>query len=149
LSNRLAREGNPMAEPKTRPTGQSVKKFLDGIRDKTRREDCYTVLRLMKRATKAEPKMWGPSIVGFGEYRLKYASGRELDWPLTGFSPRKQALTLYLLCGAEGVPALLRKLGKHKSSKCCLYIQRLADVDLKVLTELINQSVRDARRAYC
>jgi hypothetical protein len=138
-----------MAEPKTRPTGQSVKKFLDGIRDKTRREDCYTVLRLMKRATKAEPRMWGPSIVGFGEYRLQYASGRELDWPLTGFSPRKQALTLYLLDCEGRHSALLRKLGKHKTSKACLYIQRLADVDSKVLAELINQSVRDARRTHC
>ena len=137
-----------MAELKTKPTGRSVKKFLDGIRDKARREDCYTILRLMKRATRAEPKMWGPSIVGFGTYHYKYASGREGDWPVAGFSPRKQSLTLYLISCEGRHSALLRKLGKHKTSKACLYIQRLAEVDLRVLAELINQSVRDFARTH-
>ncbi|MEW6743484.1 MAG: DUF1801 domain-containing protein [Planctomycetota bacterium] len=134
-----------MAEMKTKPTGASVEAFLDRLTDEARREDCYALLKIMQQATKARPKMWGPSIVGFGDYHYKYASGREGDWFLVGFSPRKQDLTLYVMAGAERYPELLEKLGKHKTGKSCLYIKRLADIDLKVLSELIRRSLKDMK----
>lgn len=136
------------AQLKTKPTGNSVAAFLNAIPDEARREDCETVLKLMKRATKAEPKMWGPGIVGFGSYHYKYDSGREGDFLVTGFSPRKQNLTLYLMGGFERHDALMRKLGKFKTAKSCLYIKRLADVDVKVLRELIEESTRHVARTY-
>ena len=129
-----------MAELKTQVTKASVDKFLQGIRDEKKREDCYQILKIMKRATRAEPKMWGPSIIGFGDYHYKYASGRENDWFMTGFSPRVQNLTLYMMGGFD--PQLLKKLGKHKTGKGCLYIKRLDDVDDGALRELIDRSVR-------
>ena len=128
-----------MAELKTQVTKASVNKFLEGIRDEKKREDCYQILKIMKRATKAEPKMWGLSIIGFGDYHYKYASGRENDWFITGFSPRVQNLTLYMTGGFDG--EVLRKLGKYKTGKGCLYINKLEDVDKKVLSELITKSV--------
>jgi hypothetical protein len=131
-----------MAELKTKPTKASVEAFLKRIADDGRREDCVTLVKIMKQATRAEPKMWGPGIVGFGIYRYKYASGREGEWFLTGFAPRKRDLTLYIMTGFEHYEALLAKLGKHKSSKSCLYIKRLADVDLRILKELVTASVR-------
>jgi uncharacterized protein YdhG (YjbR/CyaY superfamily) len=130
-----------MAELKTKPTEQSVAAFLDSIADEKLRADCQAIVKLMQKATKAKPKMWGDSIVGFGHYHYKYESGRENDWFIVGFSPRKQNLTLYLMAGFARFPELLQKLGKYKTSKSCLYIKRLEDVDLQVLKEMIEQSV--------
>ena len=131
-----------MAELKTQPTSRSVESFLKTITDKCRRADCFAVLKLMKGITKAQPRMWGPSIVGFGSYHYKYESGREGEWFQAGFSPRKDSLTLYIMSGFARHDALMKKLGKHKTGKSCLYIKRLADVDMKVLTELIEESIR-------
>jgi hypothetical protein len=129
-----------MAELKTQVTKASVDKFLQGIRDEKKREDCYQILKIMKRATKAEPKMWGPSIIGFGDYHYKYASGRENDWFIAGFSPRVQNLTLYMMGGLDS--ELLKKLGKYKTGKGCLYINKIEDIDKKILSELITKSVQ-------
>jgi len=131
-----------MAELKTKQNDQSVEKFLNGIADKKTREECFTILELMKQITKMEPKMWGDSIVGFGAYHYKYESGREGDWFLTGFSPRKQNLTLYFMSGLGYFSEILKKLGKHKTGKGCLYINKLEDVDLPTLKKLIQQSVK-------
>jgi hypothetical protein len=129
-----------MSEPKTRETKASVAAFLGKIADTERRRDCKEVAAMMRRATGAAPKMWGTAIVGFGSRRLRYASGRELDWPAIAFSPRKGDLTLYL--GAmEKRADLLARLGKHKSSKACLSIKRLADVDRKVLEALLAKAL--------
>jgi hypothetical protein len=129
-----------MAELKTKPTGKRVADFLKGV-DEARRKDCNKIVAMMKRATKSQPRMWGPSIVGFGDYHYKYASGREADWFLTGFSPRKQDLTLYISSGFDRHAELTQRLGKFKTGKSCLYIKRLADVDLDVLEQLIQRSV--------
>jgi len=131
-----------MAELKTKQNEQSVEKFLKGIAGKQAREDCFTILEIMKQITKAEPKMWGSSIVGFGTYHYKYESGREGDWFLTGFSPRKQNLTLYIMPGFAQYDELMKKLGKHKTGKSCLYIKSLADVDLPTLKKLVQESVK-------
>jgi hypothetical protein len=130
-----------MAQLKTQKTNASVPAFLKSIADDDRRKDCQTLVRIMKRAVGAEPKMWGSSIVGFGHYHYKYASGRENDWFLAGFSPRKQDLTLYIMAGFDRYDALMAKLGKHKTGKSCLYLKRLADVDVAVLEDLIAASV--------
>jgi hypothetical protein len=130
-----------MAELKTQPNDQSVEAFLNGVTDEKQRQDSFAVLELMKKLTGAEPKMWGTSIVGFGSYHYKYASGREGDWFLTGFSPRKQSLTLYIMAGFSRHDTLMSKLGKFKTGKSCLYIKRLEDVDRDVLKELIKESV--------
>ncbi len=134
-----------MAELKTKKTGASVEAFLDGVADPRRREDARVVLELMKRITGEEPKMWGPSIVGFGSYTYTYASGQTGDWPIAGFSPRKQALSLYLMPGFEKDADLMKRLGKHKTGKSCLYLNRLADVDASVLEELVRRSVERMR----
>jgi len=131
-----------MAEMKTTPTKASVAAFLDAIPDESRRRDCRTVVKIMKKATNAQPRMWGPAIVGFGHYHYKYDSGREGDWFQAGFSPRKKELTLYIMSGFPRHAALMAKLGKYKTGKSCLYIQQLADIDLGVLEELIQQSVK-------
>ena len=131
-----------MAELKTRPTNASVSDFLDGVEDDERRKDCKAVVKIMQKATGAKPKMWGPSIVGFGSQRFKYASGRELDWPLAAFSPRKKDLTVYLMPGFERYHDLMKSLGKHSTGKSCLYIKRLSDIDLKVLQTLVEDSVK-------
>ena len=132
-----------MAELKTKVTKVNVDKFLQGLRDERKREDCYEILKIMKKATKSEPKMWGTSIIGFGDYHYVYESGREGDWFITGFSPRVQNLTLYMLGGFDR--DLLKKLGKYKLGKSCLYINKLEDVDLKVLNELIARSVQKSK----
>ncbi|MCI0434468.1 MAG: DUF1801 domain-containing protein [Gemmatimonadetes bacterium] len=132
-----------MAELKTKPSKASVTVFLDAIPDEDRRRDCKAIARIMKKATGASPVMWGDSIVGFGSYRYKYESGRQGEWFLTGFSPRKQNLTLYIMAGFDGYPALMKKLGKHTTGRACLYIKRLDDTD--VLTELIERSVAHMR----
>ena len=129
-----------MAELKTKKTEQSVEEFLNAIADEQTRQDCFNIVKLMQKATKAKPKMWGPSIVGFGDYHYKYESGRENDWFLVGFSPRKQNVALYGL-GITRQPELVQKLGKYKTGKSCLYIKRLADVDQKVLKDLIELSI--------
>ena len=126
-----------MAENKTKPTEVSVAQFIDAIEDEARCVDAKALVRLMKKATGAKPKMWGPSIIGFDSYHYKYESGREGDAPLVGFSPRKPATVLYSLLGSGDSDALLARLGKHTTGKGCLYIKRLADVDLKVLQELV------------
>jgi hypothetical protein len=131
-----------MAELKTKPTTESVSTFLNKVADKTRREDCFAVLEMMRDVTKEEPTMWGSSIVGFGRYRYKYESGREGEWPITGFSPRKGDLTLYIVPGFEIAPDLMKRLGKYKTGKSCLYIRKLADVDRKVLKQLTEKSVK-------
>ena len=134
-----------MAEPKTKKTDASVEAFLDAVADPGRREDARAVLALMKRITGEEPKMWGPSIVGFGSWTYTYASGRTGDWPIAGFSPRKHALTLYVMPGFEKDADLMERLGKHKTGKSCLYLNRLADVDAGVLEELVRRSVERMR----
>jgi len=131
-----------MAELKTKPTRESVSKFIRAIPDNRLRKDCQLLTRLMSEATGARPKMWGPSIVGFGCYHYKYASGREGDWFLTGFSPRKANLTLYIMSGFDEVEDLLAKLGKHKTGKSCLHVRSLEDLDLAVLKRLIRASLR-------
>lgn len=128
-------------ENKTQATAASVDAFLDAIADPQRRDDCRRVRAMMEAAAGAPAVMWGPSIVGFGRYRYQYASGREGEWPVIGFSPRKNDLTLYLMPGFEQQTALVAKLGKHKTGKSCLYLKRLADVDLAVLEELVTRSV--------
>ncbi len=134
-----------MAELKTRPTDKSVKQFIEAITDKTRQRDCRKILQIMKKATRTNPRMWGKSLVGFGSYHYKYDSGREGDWFETGFSPRKQDLTLYIMSGFMRYGSLLKKLGKHKTGKSCLYIKRLDDIDFDVLTNLIRESVIHVR----
>ncbi|HUF67275.1 MAG TPA: DUF1801 domain-containing protein [Longimicrobiales bacterium] len=137
-----------MAELKTKRTEESVDAFLDAIDDETRRKDCKTVLKIMKKATKAKPKMWGPSIVGFGDYHYKYESGREGDWFLAGFSPRKRDLTLYIVAGFDRYEALMARLGKHTTGKSCLYIKRLSDIDTTVLEELVTASVQHMKQRH-
>jgi hypothetical protein len=131
-----------MAELKTKETTESVSAFIDKIADQTRREDCLAVIDIMRAVTKEEPRMWGSSIVGFGRYHYKYESGREGDWMITGFSPRKGDLTLYLMGGFDKVPDLMQRLGKYKTGKGCLYIKKLADVDVDVLRKLVTKSVK-------
>ena len=130
-----------MTQLKTRQNEQSVQAFLAALPDGQRRQDCETVLAMMRQATGTEPKMWGDVIVGFGSLHYKYATGREGDWFRLGFSPRKQNLTLYLPTGFEAHADLLARLGKHKTAVSCLYIKRLADVDLSVLNELLVRAV--------
>lgn len=132
-----------MAELKTKVTKASVDQFLQGIRDEKKRADCYEILKIMKKATKVEPKMWGTSIIGFGDHHYVYESGREGDWFITGFSPRVQNITLYMMGGFDA--DVLKKLGKYKTGKGCLYINKLEDVDQKVLSELIKKSVKQSK----
>jgi len=131
-----------MAELKTKQTDQSVQKFLNDIPDPVKRKDSKTVAAMMSEISGYKPKMWGPSIVGFGSYHYKYASGQEGDWPLICFSPRKQNLTLYVLSGSDDENELLRKLGKHTTGKSCLYIKQLSDVDLPTLKTLMQKCVK-------
>jgi hypothetical protein len=130
-----------MAELKTKQNDQSVEAFLNSVTDEKKRQDSLTILNLMEEVTGAEPKMWGASIVGFGNYHYTYASGREGDWFLAGFSPRKQNLTLYIMAGFEQYDSLMNKLGKYKTGKSCLYIKKIEDIDLETLRELVRQSV--------
>jgi hypothetical protein len=131
-----------MAELKTKLNDASVDEFLDSVEDEEKRDDCRRVLEIMKQATGEEPNMWGSSIVGFGTYHYKYASGREGDWMKTGFSPRKQNLTLYIMDGFEKYDEMMAKLGKHKTGKSCLYVRRLSDIDIRVLENLVKASVK-------
>ena len=134
------------AELKTKKNEASVEDFLNEIADENARADCKKVAEMMEKATGAKPRMWGASIVGFGTYNYKYASGREGEWMEVAFSPRKANLTLYIMSGFKEYDELLAKLGKHKTGKSCLYIKRLSDVDEKVLMELIESSIENVRK---
>jgi hypothetical protein len=131
-----------MAELKTKPNNQNVDEFLNQVVDEKKRQDSYEILRHMKEATNLEPKMWGDSMIGFGSYHYKYKSGHDGDTFLTGFSPRKQNMTIYIMSGFELYDELLNKLGKYTTGKSCLYIKRLEDVDPGILKELVRQSVQ-------
>lgn len=135
-----------MAELKTKPTDASVEKFLNKIPDEVRREDCFAVARMMEEITGSKPKMWGDSIVGFGEYHYKYASGHEGDWPITAFSSRKSDLTLYIMPGFQQYQDLMAQLGKHRTGRSCLYIKRLSDVHVPTLKKLIRESVKSMKK---
>lgn len=137
-----------MYELKTKQNGQNVEEFLNSVSNRKRREDSFTILEMMKQVTKLEPKMWGPSIVGFGTYHYKYASGHEGDMCMIGFSPRKQSLTLYILSNFENYKALMKQLGKYKTGKSCLYINKLEDVDLPTLKKLIQEGFKYMTKKY-
>ena len=136
-----------MAEPKTQKNDASVEDFLNGVLDERKRVASFAVMQLMREVTGEEPAMWGTSIVGFGSYRYKYASGREGEWPLAAFSPRKQNLTLYIMAGFKNYDTLLSDLGKYKRGKACLYINKLEDIDIPTLRELIKQSAAHVAEA--
>ncbi len=137
-----------MAEPKTKVNDASVTDFLDGVADERRRADAVEVLELMTDATGCEPRMWGTSIVGFDTYEMTYANGKKGEWMRIGFSPRKSNLVLYIMPGFDKYEELLRRLGKHKTGKSCLYLTRLANVDLAVLRELVDASLAHMRERY-
>ena len=142
------KQGASKTVNKTAPTGASPAEFIRAVADPGKRQDCQTIARMMRQAVGKPAKMWGSSIVGYGQYRYKYASGREGDWMLTGFSPRAQNLTVYIMPGFADYADLLGKLGKFKTGKSCLYIKSLDDVDQDVLKQLIEQSVQDMKRKY-
>jgi hypothetical protein len=131
-----------MVELKTTPNDRKVEAFLNTVEDEKKRQDSFTILNLMQEATGEKPVMWGDSIIGFGNYHYKYKRGREGDWFVTGFSPRKQNLTLYIMPGFGHYDALLSKLGKYKTGKACLYIKKIEDVDLDALSQLVTASVK-------
>jgi len=135
-----------MAGNKTKPTGASVDAFIDAAENERRRRDARTVLELMREVTGEEPVMWGDSIVGFGQYHYEYNSGREGDWFLAGFAPRKSNLVVYIMSGFPRHAELMQKLGKHRTGSSCLYINKLDDVDLDVLRELVRRSVEHMRK---
>ena len=137
-----------MSELKTKRNDGDARGYLESVANKRRREDSLVMLELMREITGEPPEMWGSSIVGFGSYHYKYASGREGDWPVIGFAPRKQSLTLYIMPGFDRYGDLMAKLGKYKTGKSCLYINKLDDVNLEVLKALIAESVEYMRRAY-
>ena len=137
-----------MAELKTKPNNQSVTKFIEAVDDETKRVDSKALLKLMRKVTGKRPKMWGDSIVGYGSYHYIYPTGNKGDWPIVGFSPRKQALTVYIMTGFKPFAALMKKLGKHKTGKSCLYIRRLSDIDMDVLEEVITLSVARMNEKY-
>lgn len=137
-----------MSELKTQKNDASVEDFLEGVENEQKRDDSKRIVELMHDVTGEDPAMWGESIVGFGEYTYRYASGREGEWMLVGFSPRKQNLTVYIMSGFKEYEDLLRRLGKHKTGKSCLYINKLDDVDIEVLEELVAKSVEHMRRTH-
>ncbi len=137
-----------MASNKTQPTRLKVSEFINGIEDKRKRADCRELMKLMREITGNRATMWGPSIVGFGKYHYKYASGREGDFFLTGFAPRKQALSIYIISGFKAHAGLMKKLGKFKTGKSCLYVKTLDDIDRAVLKELVTESVAYMRETY-
>ena len=137
-----------MAELKTKKNSASIESFLNTVDDVAKKEDSYKLHNIMQEITGDEGSMWGPSIVGYGSYHYKYASGQEGDWMATGFSPRKNALTVYIMSGFDRYDELMKKLGKFKTGKSCLYIKKLEDVDLDVLKELILESFNFIREKY-
>ena len=136
------------SENKTQPTLVNVESFLDDLEDEKKRADAYTLLQLIQEVTQEIPVMWGSSIIGFGTYHYKYASGREGEFMITGFSPRKRNLTVYIMPGFAQYESLLAQLGKYKTGRSCLYINKLADIDLSVLRELVELSVAFMREKY-
>ncbi len=135
-----------MSDLKTKPTDKNVVEFLNKVENPKKREDSFKILDLMREVTQEEPIMWGDSIIGFGNYHYKYKSGREGDWFLIGFSPRKQSLTLYIMSGFDNYEEKLKKLGKFKTGKSCLYINKLEDVNISILKELIADSINYVKR---
>jgi hypothetical protein len=138
-----------MAEIKTKQTKQSVEKFLNSVKDEAKRRDCFAVMELMKKITKEKPVLWGNGVIGFGKYHYKSERSRqEGDWFITGFSPRKQNLTLYIIAGFKRYPELMKSLGKYKTGSSCLYLNKLEDIDINVLKELIKESVKYMKEKF-
>lgn len=137
-----------MSENKTQPTGQTVKSFINALDDEQKIADSNALIDLMKEVTGCEPKMWGPSIIGFDQYHYKYESGREGNFLKVGFSPRKRELSIYLMCSLEKNEELLSKLGKHRTGKSCLYVKRLEDINMDVLRDLVQKSVKYVDEKY-
>lgn len=137
-----------MAKNKTTETESSVIDFINTVEDLTKRNDSFELVKLMQEQTGYEPKMWGPGIIGFGSYHYKYASGHEGDAPLVGFSPRKDAISLYLCSSFESKEELLSKFGKHKAGKGCIYIKKIADIDIEILKKMISYSVENLNKLY-
>ena len=137
-----------MSAPKTKPTEVSVESHIAAIKNEPQRNDARTLVALMRRVAKQEPRMWGPSIVGFGSYHYKYVTGHEGDSALAAFAVRGSELVVYTEAEFEGRDALLAQLGKHKTGKVCVYIRRLADIDLKVLETLVARSIAETKRRY-
>ena len=137
-----------MAEPKTKPTKASVEKFIDAQEKESVRDDCRTLVKMMQDISGEPPVMWGTAIVGFGTYHYVYASGQEGDWPILAFSPRKQNLTIYLMSGFSGKEALLKKLGKNKTSVSCLYVKSLEGLHMPTLKKLISDSYKEMAKKY-
>ncbi len=137
-----------MSENKTQPTDQSVKTFIDSLEDQQKIVDSYSLLDLMKEVTGCEPKMWGPSIIGFDQYHYKYESGREGDFLKVGFSPRKRELSIYIMSGFKKHDELMQKLGKYRTGKSCLYVKRLEDINMDVLRDLVQESVKFVDEKY-
>ena len=137
-----------MSENKTKPTDAKVEAFIEAVDHEKKRADAWRMLEIMKEVTGMEPKMWGPSIIGFGSYHYKYESGREGDAMITGFSPRKAKMSLYIMPGFSKYDELMSRLGKYKTGKSCLYVNKLEDIDEEVLRELIAQSVKDMKEKY-
>lgn len=137
-----------MAENKTQPTDQSVKSFIEALDDQQKIADSYSLVKLMKEVTGCDPKMWGPSIIGFDQYHYKYESGREGDMLKAGFSPRKREFSIYIMSGFKCQEELLQKLGKHRTGKACLYVKKLDDIDMDVLREMVEESVKYVDEKY-
>ncbi|WEK21019.1 MAG: DUF1801 domain-containing protein [Candidatus Pedobacter colombiensis] len=137
-----------MAKNKTTETNLNVRDFLEKVGEPLKRKDCYLISALMEKQTGFEPKMWGPSIVGFGSYHYKYASGHEGDAPLIGFSPRSTAIVLYMASDFEDKEELLKQLGKHKTGKGCIYVKKLEGINIPVLTKMIDYSVANIKKAF-
>ena len=137
-----------MSTLKTQPSNKNVNDFVSSVEHKKRRQDSLVLLQLFEKITNSKPVLWGDSIVGYGSYHYKYASGREGDWPVTGFSPRKQNLSIYIMPGFGDYQPILNNLGKHKTSVSCLYINKLEDIQLDVLEQLIRASITDMQSLY-
>ncbi|PIF30605.1 uncharacterized protein DUF1801 [Flavobacterium sp. 9] len=138
-----------MAKNKTTETENNVEDFISAfVDDETKRKDSFELIKIMQEVTGFEPKMWGPSIIGFGSYHYKYASGHEGDAPLAAFSPRKAAISLYVYSPSDEKEELLSKLGKHKASKGCLYVKKLTDIDAEILKKMISLSIENTKKLY-
>jgi hypothetical protein len=137
-----------MAKNKTTETTYNVTHFINTVEDEMKRNDAFELLKIIQEVTRFEPKMWGTAIIGFGSYHYKYASGHEGDAPLVGFSPRKDAISVYLYSSFENKDILLSKFGKYKAGKGCIYIKKLADIDLEILKQMISTSVNELQKLY-
>ena len=137
-----------MAELKTKVNDGDVSAYLKSIEDEQQKADCEYLMEMMSKVTRSKAEMWGKSLVGFGRYQYQYANGKPGEWFLTGFSPRKNNLSIYIMPGFSDYPELMEQLGKHKTGKSCLYIKKLTDVDPKVLKKLVQQSVKDLKKKH-